>query len=359
VSQAESITRYSRSPGYRNIALAVRRGPVAEAKSWLEGVGHGSFYHRPEWLTLIEEQFGHETYTVLSREAGRLNGVLPLVRLRSRLFGDYMVSLPFVNYGGACAESRWLEGQLMQRAAQCAASLGVRHVEFRDTRTQEFPGLVVTRKVSMWRSLPAESNTLWREVGAKRRSQVRRARKEGARVMIGGIPLIHEFYSVFSRNMRDLGTPVYPKSFFRAIFEYFPPESRFVVVSLRDRAVAAGILLGHGGTLEIPWASSLKSANRYGVNMLLYWEALKYAIEQGYETFDFGRSTVDSGSYRFKKQWGAQAMPLYWHYWLRRGASLPDLSPQNPKYQTAIRLWKHLPVPLTRMIGPMIVKSLP
>ena len=93
--------------------------------------------------------------------------------------------------------------------------------------------------------------------------------------------------------------------------------------------------------------------------MLLYWEALKHAIEQGGRRFDFGRSTTDSGTYRFKRQWGAQPTQLYWHYWLPRSAALPALNPDNPKYRLAIRLWQRLPLAVANRLGPRIVRYLP
>lgn len=344
---------------YRQVTLEVRRGSVPGVGEWLQSEGQGSLYHLPGWLELIESQFGHETYTVFSHQNGRINGLLPVVRLKSRLFGDYMVSLPFFNYGGACAESPWLEKELMGRAGQFAGQLGVSHVEFRDTVERDFPGPVRSHKVAMVRSLPVDPDALWAEIGSKRRAQVRRSLKEGARIAVGGPELLDAFYNVFSRNMRDLGTPVYSKRFFRAILDRFPENAQLMVISLGEAPAAAGFLLGYRDRMEIPWASSLRATNRYGVNMLLYWEVLRRAIEQGYTTFDFGRSTRDGGTYRFKRQWGAEPRPLYWYYWLREGVSVPELNPDNPRFAPAIRAWKRLPVSVTRLIGPMIVKSLP
>ena len=123
--------------------------------------------------------------------------------------------------------------------------------------------------------------------------------------------------------------------------------------------VASGFLIGFKKRLEIPWASSLKEYNKLSPNMLLYWSVLKFAIENGYKQFDFGRSSIESGTYRFKEQWGAKPIQLYWYYWLSNGGKLPELNPHNPKYQTAINIWKRLPLSVTKIIGPRIVKNLP
>jgi FemAB-related protein (PEP-CTERM system-associated) len=159
--------------------------------------------------------------------------------------------------------------------------------------------------------------------------------------------------------MRDLGTPFYGKPFFYNILESFPENSQIIVLRMNNQPVAAGFLIGYRDTLEIPWASTIRDVNQLSMNMLLYWEALKFAIQSGFRYFNFGRSSRDAGTFRFKQQWGAQPKQLYWHYWLGEQGELPTLNPSNPKYALLINLWKRLPVTLTRWLGPPIVKNLP
>ena len=318
-----------------------------------------SIYHRAEWRGLFEGLFGHELCYYLARDAGdRVVGILPLTRLKSRLFGDYMVSVPYFNYGGAVGDSPAIEHRLMGAAAQTAKGLGVRHIEYRDDIAR--PGMPVrTDKVEMILELPQDEATLFERIGSKLRAQIRRPQREKPEIHIGGVEYLDDFYRVFARNMRDLGTPVFPKALFREILQRFPDRSRIVSIRHRGRPVAAGFLLGHRDTLEIPSASTLREANPLSMNMLLYWTALSYAIRQGYRHFDFGRSSRDSGTYRFKRQWGARPRPLHWHYWLKAGLEPPRLNPDNPKYALAIKCWKRLPVSVTRWLGPGIVKHLP
>ena len=319
-----------------------------------------TIYHRTEWRDLITATFGHKTYFLFSESTlGEINGILPLVRLNSRLFGDYMVSMPYVNYGGVLAADMQIEDSLMEFACTLGRDLGVKHIEFRDSRCREVPMPVRTDKVVMLLDLPGEEGTLWKALGSKRRAQIKRPLREGPQILHGGMELLDDFYRVFAVNMRDLGTPVYAKSFFKAIIEAFPDYHHLVVIKLGGEPVGAAFLLGYKEMLEIPWASTLQSVNSLGINMLMYWEVLKYAIQQGYKTFDFGRSTIDSGTYRFKKQWGAEPRQLYWYYWLKEGQQLPQLTPDNPKYRAAIAVWKKLPVAITNIIGPGIVKNLP
>jgi FemAB-related protein (PEP-CTERM system-associated) len=207
--------------------------------------------------------------------------------------------------------------------------------------------------------LPKQFELLWKEFPSKLRSQIRRAQKENMTVRFGGTECLDDFYAVFSRCMRDLGTPVYSKQFFRAICEYFPKQSRICLVSSNDRPLAAGFLYGFRSILEIPWAASDKRFSRLAPNMLLYSSVLEHACQEGFQFFDFGRSTPNSGTYRFKEQWGAEPHQLYWHYWMASGGEIPQLNPQNPKYELAIKIWQRLPLPVANWLGPHIVKYLP
>jgi len=330
---------------------------------WNRFVEHhsaGKIYHLHEWRELIHKLFGHESYYLLSEDnSGGITGILPIIRLKSRLFGDYMVSMPYVNYGSAIGNSGTTEHSLMDYASKLGEKLGVQHIEFRDIYEREQTRPTRIDKVAMILDLPEEEEALWKSLGSKMRAQIKRPLRENPQVNHGHIELLNDFYSVFSTNMRDLGTPVYPKSFFKTILETFPKNCHLIIIRLNNRPVCGGFLISYKQTTEIPWASSLREVNPFGMNMLLYWEAIKYSIQQGFSHFDFGRSTIDSGTYRFKKQWGAQMKQLYWHYWLGDGQEIPQLSPSNAKYKFAIAAWKKMPVFMTTLIGPGIVKNLP
>jgi serine/alanine adding enzyme len=322
--------------------------------------GDTACYHLIAWKDIIETSFGHKTYYILAEDGQReIQGILPLVRLKSFFFGKFMVSLPFFNYGGISAHRSEIREQLFQKAVHFAREDGAAHIELRHTHSID--GLPAkTSKVSMKLALSQNPDELWNVFPSKLRAQVRRPIKEGMYAKIGGEEELNDFYAIFSRNMRDLGTPVYPKEFFRNILRAFP-ESAWIctLCTMHREPVAAGFLVGFKDTLEIPWASSLRSHNRYSPNMLLYWSVLRFACGKGYKVFDFGRSTPGEGTYKFKEQWGARPVQLYWHYWLKNGTVLPELNPKNSKYRMAIGIWKKLPVGLTRMIGPSIVKNLP
>jgi FemAB-related protein (PEP-CTERM system-associated) len=344
-----------------NTVLTVDDRDAAAWDAFVASHPEATAYHQYAWRRVIEQVFRQRAHYLSARDAsGALVGVLPLVQLRSRLFGNFLVSMPYVNYGGILAVDLQARRFLVEAAEALGRRLGASHVELRHTGASIDGWPTRTDKVSMRRTLPDSAATLNKQLGSSLRSQIRRPIKAGASAAHGGVDLLDEFYAVFAENMRDLGTPVYPRSLFATVLREFPQRARICVIRIGARAVAAGFTIGHRGMLEIPWASSLREFNPSSVNMLLYAQLLEQAIADGYTVFDFGRSTVDSGTYRFKRQWGAEPVQLHWHYWLRDGgAEPPRLNPDNPRYRAAISAWQHLPLGLANRLGPMIVRNLP
>ncbi len=334
-------------------------------KNWDDYVcaQNGSIYHRIGWRHVIKEVFGHDSfYLYATNDDNQIIGVLPLVHMKSLLFGNYLVSMPYFNDGGCIANDEVIADALLKKSEELRVRLGCSHSEIRTSEKMhelknELP--CRTDKVAMILELPKASEELWKSIGAKRRAQVKRPIREGAEFVFGGSELIDDFYHVFSINMRDLGTPVYSKSFFKAIFKWFPEYAKIAVVRLNGEAVGAGFLLGDNDKMEIPWASTLRKVNKIGVNMYLYWNILQQTIAMEYLKFDFGRSSKDSGTLRFKKQWGSEEKPLYWYYQLEQGDKIPQMNPQNSKYKLMINVWKKMPLSLCNTLGPLIVKGLP
>jgi len=282
--------------------------------------------------------------------------VLPLVQIKSLLFGRTLTSLPFVNYGGVLATSDAAARALVDAAAAIARAQKCGHVELRHT-SRRFDHLPFKQhKVAM--QLPLAAG-LWERLDRKVRNQVRKAEKSGLVYERGGPELLTGFYEVFTRNMRDLGTPVYSKRFFAEVLGAFAGRTHVHVIRLEGRPVAAGITYRTGAGVEVPWASSIREFNALCPNHLLYWRALETAVAEGVRIFDFGRSTPGEGTYKFKEQWGASATPLHWEYVLVEGGALPDQSVKNPKYRIAIETWKRVPLWFANAVGPHIVRGIP
>jgi CelD/BcsL family acetyltransferase involved in cellulose biosynthesis len=346
-------------------------------------------YHTWIWRDVFRKVFGHESIYLAARAEGAIVGILPLVVLDTFLFGRFAVSLPFVNYGGVVASDDRAAEALAKEAARLAAERKWKHVEVRHLDRRLESWAPKQHKVAMTLPLapappPAEAtiapseevaakpkkpkpappplspeDALFARIDRKVRNQIRKAQKSGFTSAVGGVELAGEFYQVFARTMRDLGTPVYTPRLFEELLRALPDRAKVHVVRLGAEPVAASITIAWRDTVEVPWAASLKEHRSNCPNMLLYWDMLRTALTSGAATFDFGRSTPNEGTFDFKRQWGAEPRPMCWEYWLPPGQSLPDQSPDNPKFAAAVAVWQRLPLPLTKMLGPHIVKGIP
>ena len=318
-----------------------------------------SVYHLAAWPRLLARVFRRDLQMLAATVDGRVTGVLPLIGFRSRIFGTFAVSLPFVNYGGVLADDVASERALLDAAIGVARSWGASHLELRHT-DQKFGGLQSKRhKVGMTMALQGTPDTQWQALDRKLRNQVRKAEKSGLTVTIGGAADVDGFFDVFSHNMRDLGTPVYSKRFFEEMLAAFPEQARVFTVMHRGQPVAAAVTQVFRDTFEVPSASSLREFRTLCPNVLLYWEMVRFAVSAGLTTFDFGRSTPGDGTFLYKQQWGAEAHPLVWEYWTANGVHLPDRNRENPKFAAAIAAWQRLPVSLATALGPAISRNLP
>ena len=320
----------------------------------------GSSSRDLRWLVALSKGLKHTPYCVEARHGERVIGVLPLMFTSSRLFGRFLVSLPYLNTGGVRVTNQSAVGPLIDKAVELADELDVRYLELRHETKYQHERLTrdSTSKVHMRLNLPESADELWSQLKAKVRNQVRKGEKSGCRAIWGGKELLPDFYQIFCHNMRDLGTPPFGSSLFDGILDSFPNDAEFCVVRIGDKPVAAALLIDGPTTVEVPSASSLRHYNKTNANMFMYWQLLKRAIERKRQVFDFGRSSRDTGTYRFKQQWGAQPQSAIWQYYLRKG-DIGDMRPDSGRFRPMIAVWKRLPVPVTRWLGPSIVRGIP
>jgi FemAB-related protein (PEP-CTERM system-associated) len=335
-------------------------GELDRLESYLLREGRLALSRHPAWLNVLARGLRHVPYLLEARAGEQTCGLLPLALVRSLLFGRFLVSLPYLNSGGVVADSASAAGRLIDRAAELADELRVHYLELRHERPVAHPRLTdrFEGKVHMRLPLPATAEKLWDGLKAKVRNQVRKGQRNELAVVWGGLDLLDDFYAVFCRNMRDLGTPVYGRGLFRAVLEQFPERAEFCVVRAGSRPIAASLLLHGWGITEVPSASSLRTHSATNANMLMYWHLLQRAVERGQSLFDFGRSSKGSSTYQFKTQWGALSEPAEWQYY-RRDQAAAEMRRDNARFGGWIRLWKRLPVGLTRLIGPLIVRGIP
>jgi serine/alanine adding enzyme len=334
----------------------------ADGAAWdayVEAAPAASNYHRWRWRAPIQETFGHAPVYLAALENDAIAGVLPLFFHASRLFGNALVSVPYFSYGGALTSSDEARAALLGRARELAAELAADRVELRQGAVEHEGWLQTSGKVVMEVPLPASEEALWGRLSSRLRNKVRRAENSGLHAEWGGAELVRDFYKVFAANMRNLGTPVYPRDWFENLCLCSPAETEILVLRKGLDPVAGAFLSRYRGAMEVPWICSTPECRRDYSSVLLYWTFLKRAIAAGCASCDLGRCTPGGGTHTFKKLWGCAERPLRWYTWTAAGAHAPETHTESGKFRLAIRLWQHLPLPLANLLGPRIVRSLP
>ena len=314
--------------------------------------------HAAEWFTIIPTAYGHDPLYLHGEDAGGRRGTLPAFIVRRPMGGAIVSSMPFLDGGGPCSSSVALDGALVTRLLEEASQLGADRVELRCAQRLEIAWEPMEHKVNLTLRLPADPARLWHGFDGSVRNQIRKAERSGLAVESGGAEKLDDFYTIFATRMRELGSPAHARGFFAAVLDGFGERARVTLVRKGTTAVGGLIALAHQDVLTVPWASCLSPYLKLCPNMLLYWETIGAACREGLQRFDFGRSTRGSGTYRFKRQWGAEEQPLFWYTipMGRRRARPVTGTSRAAAWLTGS--WKHLPLAVTRTLGPCIRRYL-
>lgn len=322
-----------------------------------------SYSHLFAWRRVAENAYGRTCVYLASTRQSRLTGVLPLVWMPGRLAGNRLVSMPYLDLGGPLATDAESAEALSRAAVEQAKRLSGGLVELRESALEETHPSSAAHEQMRFRfllPLPRDEDELWSKIGPKVRNQARKAEKSGLRTERAEPGRLRDFYGVFARNMRDLGSPVHAARFFVEIFEQLGDAARLYLTSgANGDCVAGAIAIACGRELVVPWASSLRSERPRCPNHSLYWRILREAIAEGHQSFDFGRSSLDSGTYRFKKQWGAEARPLAWRLLDGDGERPADSALSGGRNSGLVSVWRRLPLPVANLLGPRIRGRLP
>jgi FemAB-related protein (PEP-CTERM system-associated) len=335
------------------------REPGAEWDAFVQRTAGGTAFHRSAWHRAFSRVLRHDTLYLEARDPSRGNqlvGVLPLVKVRSRLFGHYLVSLPFVNHGGPIGTSDAVQ-QLVSEAVRQATESGVDLLELRSRAALPLDLTVSHRKVAVLLDLPEHPDLLMKAFPSKLRSQVRRPLKDGVVVHFGP-DHVGDFHRVFAEHMRDLGTPTHGRALFEELAHAFGEDAWVGVAYLNGVPIACGMGFRWGEEFEITWASSLRAYNRVSPNMGLYWAFMERAIERGCRIFNFGRATPGAPTHKFKLQWGGRDEPLHW-YQLARDGRTGTPSPDSGALSLGPRIWRRLPLAVANGLGPRVVRLIP
>ena len=354
------FTVVARTPGATTLRVEAFAGPGAEWDACVHAGSEWTHFHSWGWKAVIEQVFGHECIYLAARDdAGRVAGVLPLVRAKSLIFGDYLVSMPFLNYGGPLGSEPAVRA-LTSHEVGLAVERRVDLLELRSRGPLPVDLPVSHRKITCLLDLSAgDSEGVWQRLTSNVRRKVRRAQKEGITVTFGP-DQVSAFYQVFSRHMRDLGTPTLPLRLFATLVERFPEDTWLGCAYYQGRPVAGGCGFRWGGEFELTWVSALQEYHHIYANMLLYWAFIERAARQGLSVFNFGRCTPGGGTHRFKQQWGSRDVPLMWYQRVAGGGRRNATpSPHERAFAWGPFVWKRLPLAVANYLGPAIVRLIP
>jgi len=320
---------------------------------------NSTFYHLVEWKDIFEKSFSHQTFYLYTQRDSTITGILPIVYLKSIIFGKILCSMPFVNFGGIVSLDVASENLIISEAFKLQKRLNASFLELRHLKpsVQKLPSK--QNKISMTIDLPSSADDIWKKFKGKHRTNIRKSLKAGFSLKRGRLSLLDDFYLLISKGWQHLGTPIYAKSFFRNILEILPKNTEIYVVYHNNHPVATAFNGKFKKTVEGMWTFALKEYSHLNVNYYLYWQMIKDASNEGMQNFHLGRSTKATNAVQFKSKWLAFPHQLYWEYIMDQNRPLPEINPMNSKYRLPINIWKNLPLTATQILGPHISKFIP
>ncbi len=332
---------------------------VSDRERWNEYVSRhpeATFFHLAEWEDVLRGAFGHRSRYLYAESGGRLVGVLPLMEVKSVLFGHALISTPFCVYGGSLADDDRVHRALAQAACELGRRRGVDYIEMRSRKPRHPDWLTKDLYVTFRRAIEpnAEQNML--AIPRKQRAMVRKGMQRNLEVHIDSD--VERPYAVYAESLRNLGTPVFSRRYMALLKEKFGDRCELLSI-LHEGTPVASVLSFYFRDEVLPYyGGSTAAARQVAANDFMYWQVMERARERGARTFDFGRSKQGTGSYDFKVHWGFEPQPLHYEYHLVKAREMPNLSPTNAKYSRLIDVWRRLPVPVTRLVGPPIARYL-
>jgi FemAB-related protein (PEP-CTERM system-associated) len=323
---------------------------------FVEQHASGTFFHLSGWQRVLKRAFGHQSHYLIARAGDKTVGVLPLVRIKSFLFGDALISTPFCVYGGPLAATGAVRTALEDAAAKLSLDLGVDYLEMRNRARARSDWPVKNLYFTFRRTLDPDPEKNMLAIPRKQRAEVRAGIKSG--LIVDFDARLDRFYAIYSESVRNLGTPVFSRKYFEVLREEFAERCEIATIVHRQEPVTSLMTFWFRDEVLPYYGGGLAAARPLSAYDFMYWDLMRRACERGVRIFDFGRSKADTGPYRYKKHWGFEPEPLNYEYCLGKSGELPNLSPTNPKYGLFVRAWQRLPLGVSRWLGPKISRYL-
>jgi len=340
-------------------SIEVKQLQIADRSRWdafIDASEQATFFHRSGWQQVVEEACAHPTYYLYAETDNRICGVLPLGHVRSRFFGNALISMPFCVSGGIVAESEMAFSALEDAACKLAEQLEVDYLEMRNFERKHPRWISKDLYVSFQKFIDPNPQANLNAVPRKQRAMIRKGIKAELAIEINQDT--EQFFAIYSESLRNLGTPVMSSKYFRFLKNIFGDACEVLTVTKNGRPIAAVMSFYYRDQVLPYYGGGNREARQLKANDFMYWQLMLRASQRGVRIFDYGRSKKGTGSYDFKKNWGFSPRALQYEYYLVKARRMPDVSPLNPRYRLSITLWQHMPLSLSRMLGPMIARNL-
>ena len=324
-------------------------------ETYVENNPEATFFHRAGWKEVFERAFGHRCFFLYAESEGRIRGILPLGQIRSRFFGNALISLPLCAYGGVVAQDAETRSALENAACDLAARIDVDYLEVRNRQPRRLDWASKELYFTFRKKIDPDIEKNLLNIPRKQRAMVRKGIKAGLKSAVDDD--VDRFYEFYACSVHNLGTPVFPKNYFRILKQVFKSNCDILTITHDDHPVCGVMSFYHRDEVLPYYAGGTREARNVPGHDFMYWELMRRACEKGLRIFDYGRSKIGTGSYSFKKNWGFTPEPLHYEYLLVKGKEIPNINPLNPKYRLFINLWKRLPLSVTKIIGPLISKN--
>lgn len=333
-----------------------------DCRNWdqyVENNDKASVFHLSAWGRSVHKSMKHDLYYLYAENEGEICGILPLIHIKSKLFGNSLISVAFSVGGGPLYDDIEALNALDAEAIKIADQLGVDVMEYRQINKTHTDWPIKEQTYSTFRKkLSADNEENILAIPRKQRAMVRKGINFGLKYEID--ENVDRLYHLYSVSVRNLGSPVFPKALFKELKAEFKNDCEILTVCSPEGDALSSVMSFYFKDEIVPYyGGGGISARAYAANDFMYWSVLEHGVsERGIKLFDFGRSKNGTGAYSFKKNWGFEPTPMEYEYYLKDGEDIPDINPLNPKYQLMIKIWSKLPLPVANFIGPMIAKSL-
>ena len=339
--------------------VQIKKLDAANFSRWdafVEKADGATFFHKAGWQEVLEKAFKHQCHFLYAEQGNEITGVLPLAEVKSFLFGHALVSTPFCVYGGVVSSDNAAKQALIDKACQLADELSVDHLELRNRQIERPDWPCKTLYYTFRKEISEDQDENLKAIPRKQRAVVRKAIKLELDSEFDDE--ISRFYTAYSTSVRNLGTPVFSKKYFKVLREVFSDCSDVLTITHNDELVTSVMSFYFRDEVLPYYGGGTAAARHLKGNDFMYWRLLCECAQKGVKIFDYGRSKKGTGSFSFKKNWGFEPEPLYYEYYLVKAKEMPDLNPLNPKYRLMINCWQKLPLKISQIIGPMVSKYL-